>query len=65
MARNGDAIEELLALRYDTNSAGRIQIISKPELRARLGRSPDFADSLAMAVSGGSQISYFGAQADW
>ena len=65
MARNDNAAEELLALRFETNSAGRIQIISKPELRARLGRSPDYADALAMAVSGGSTISGLGAFTQW
>ena len=40
--------EELKAIIYKFNSAGRMQIISKEELKAELGRSPDRADALAL-----------------
>ncbi len=41
--------EELCALMWKVTSAGKIQIEAKEEFRARLGRSPDRADAVAMA----------------
>jgi hypothetical protein len=42
--------EELLATQWKLTPRGQRQIEPKEELRARLGRSPDLADSLSMAV---------------
>jgi hypothetical protein len=47
--RDPELIEELLAIRWREGSGGRIQIGEKTEIRARIGRSPDKADALAMA----------------
>ncbi len=45
-------VEDLLAIRYKTTSAGRIQIESKDAIRRRLGgRSPDRGDAVVMAWS--------------
>jgi hypothetical protein len=44
--------EELVGTGWKTNSAGKIQIESKDDIRARLGRSPDRADAVAMACDG-------------
>jgi hypothetical protein len=43
-------VEELLALNFAHRPDGRIVLDGKPELRSRLGRSPDKYDSLMMAV---------------
>lgn len=44
-----DLKEELLALRYFyNNTTGKIQIISKDDLKEILGRSPDKSDSVAL-----------------
>ncbi|HEV8263727.1 MAG TPA: hypothetical protein VGQ06_02170 [Gemmatimonadales bacterium] len=50
MAYDADVWEELLALRWSENHKKQIEIESKKELRRTLGRSPDRADALAMAV---------------
>lgn len=42
--------EELLATTYFLNGSGRIQVAPKDEIKAALGRSPDFADVVAMAM---------------
>lgn len=45
-----DEIErELKATKYKLNSSNRIQIIPKDEIKLNLGRSPDFADALALS----------------
>lgn len=44
--------EELCGLMWKVNSSGKVQIEAKDEFRARLGRSPDRADALAMACHG-------------
>ena len=41
--------EELLATRWSPTPDGRVQIEKKAAIKKRLGRSPDFADALAMA----------------
>jgi hypothetical protein len=44
-----DEIErELKATKYKLNSSNRIQIIPKDEIKLNLGRSPDYADALAL-----------------
>lgn len=45
-------IEELSTLRYQITSRGQIRIESKDELKKRLGRSPDYADTVAMLFDG-------------
>ena len=45
-----DLRADLSALRYQFNADGRIQIESKDECRKRLGRSPDRADAMALAI---------------
>jgi phage terminase large subunit len=47
---------ELLAARYSHDAKLRVQIESKDEMKKRLGRSPDRADALALAVYGESPI---------
>jgi hypothetical protein len=42
---------DLSALRYGFTQDGRIQVESKDEVRRRLGRSPDRADALALALA--------------
>lgn len=46
--RHAQLFDELCATQWKVNSSGRIQIESKDELKARLGRSPDLADAVAM-----------------
>jgi hypothetical protein len=41
---------ELTNIKYKLDSRGRYQIEAKDEIRKRLGRSPDRADALALAV---------------
>lgn len=41
---------ELVSVRYGFDSRGRIKVEPKDELRKRIGRSPDRADALALAV---------------
>ncbi len=45
-----DLRQELVSMRWGPTSSGQIQIEAKTELRARLGRSPDKADAVSMAV---------------
>jgi hypothetical protein len=42
--------EELAATNYTITGAGRIQIEAKADIRQRLGRSPDRADAVVMAM---------------
>ena len=42
---------DLSSIKYKINSAGKIQIESKADLRKRLGRSPDKGDSVMLAVA--------------
>lgn len=46
-----DLTEELISVRWKVNSAGRVQIEPKEDLRSRLRRSPDKADAMAMAFA--------------
>ncbi len=43
------AASELGATKWQPTSGGRVQIEGKDDLKARLGRSPDRADAVAMA----------------
>jgi hypothetical protein len=59
-------LEELNAITVDTDKRDRAKIASKIELRAALGRSPDRADAVMLAVSGlggatvGGAVGHFG-----
>jgi hypothetical protein len=44
--------KELTTIQYKMHSSGRIQVESKDDIRKRLGKSPDKADALVLAVSG-------------
>ena len=43
--------EDLLAMRYETRSDGKIKMESKDEMKKRIGRSPDAGDSVVIALS--------------
>jgi hypothetical protein len=49
--RYKDQFQELANLKYRFASNGRILCESKDEIKARLGRSPDFADCLALSLA--------------
>ena len=42
---------ELQATRYKLNSANKLQIIPKDEIKLAIGRSPDYADALALSFN--------------
>lgn len=42
-------VEELAAVRWQVTGSGAVQIEAKSDLKARLGRSPDKADALALS----------------
>jgi hypothetical protein len=44
--------EEILATSWRPTSEGRVKIEAKDDIKSRLGRSPDKADSVVMAVAG-------------
>jgi phage terminase large subunit len=50
LPRDAELWAELLAVRLFVNARGRIQAIDKDEVRDELGRSPNKADAVAMAV---------------
>lgn len=50
LPRDEALFDELLAIRWEPTADGRVKIESKSEIRGRLGRSPDKADAVAMAV---------------
>lgn len=43
---------DLITPRYSFTSNGKIVVESKPDMKKRLRRSPDFADSLALTFAG-------------
>jgi hypothetical protein len=45
-----ELLADLTAAKYETASDGRILIEAKKEIKRRLGRSPDLADALALAL---------------
>jgi hypothetical protein len=49
LPRDEMLFDELVATRWRPTSDGRVQIEGKDDLKARLGRSPDRADAVAMA----------------
>lgn len=48
LPHDDELAEELLAIEYKFNEAGRMQIEPKDKLKDRLGRSPDKADAVAL-----------------
>lgn len=44
-------VKDLMAPRYSVDSERVIKVESKKEIRKRIGRSPDYADALMMAIS--------------
>lgn len=48
--------DELCAMRWSIRLDGKVQLEGKDELRARLGRSPDRADAVAMAFADDSRM---------
>jgi hypothetical protein len=47
---------ELTAARYTIDGVGRIAVEAKPDIKKRLGRSPDYADAFALATYEGSFV---------
>lgn len=47
---DADLAGQLAALRYELTSRGQVQIEAKAEMRKRIGRSPDRADALMLAL---------------
>lgn len=45
---NEELIRELKATKYILNNSNRLQIIPKEDIKVNLGRSPDYADALAL-----------------
>jgi hypothetical protein len=45
-----DLIADLSAITYEFDQRGRIRLEGKDEVRKRLGRSPDRADAVALAL---------------
>lgn len=51
LPRDQELLEELLAIEWQLSKpAGKIQIISKDDIRSTLGRSPDRADAVVMGL---------------
>ena len=48
--------EELQATSWKVHSSGKIQIAPKDDIRATLGRSPDYADAVSMAFWGSGKV---------
>src|SRR5690606_2508891 len=58
LIEKGNAIAEIPTIRYNYRSSGQLEIVSKAQMKKEGLKSPDFADSLALAcwgVRGGSQ----------
>jgi hypothetical protein len=52
LPRDEKLFDELAGMRWRVNSSGKVAIEAKDDMRARLGRSPDRADAVAMAFLG-------------
>jgi len=57
-----DLVQELLAVRWRATPAGKVQLEAKRDMTSRLGRSPDRADALAMALYPWRHVGKSGAQ---
>ncbi|MFH0982170.1 MAG: hypothetical protein V2A79_11585 [Planctomycetota bacterium] len=52
----GELVAELVALRWQVDSRGRVQVESKEDMRRRGLRSPDKADALMLAFASSSRV---------
>lgn len=52
LPRDDRLFDELAGIQWRVNSSGKVQLEAKDDTRARLGRSPDRADAVAMAFHG-------------
>ena len=50
MPRDAKLWDELCATRWSPNSKGQVALEAKDDLKDRLGRSPDRADAVSMAL---------------
>jgi hypothetical protein len=50
LPRDEELLEELLAIEWQLSKTGKIQILSKDDIRSTLGRSPDKADAVVMGL---------------
>ena len=57
LADNDELMADLAAIRYFFTAQGKIQLETKDEVRRRLGRSPDRADAVALALAAGAATS--------
>lgn len=55
LPRDNELAAELSSCKYEVDSAGRIKIEPKDDMKARLGMSPDKADALCMAMMGSNE----------
>ncbi|HEY6159475.1 MAG TPA: hypothetical protein VIV88_18670 [Gemmatimonadales bacterium] len=60
LPRDGALFEELQAVTWTQNARQQIQVVAKDEIRASIGRSPDRADALVLALSGAGNSGYSG-----
>ncbi len=51
LPRDSKLFDELLAVQWRPTADGKVQIEAKADLKSRLGRSPDRADAVTMAMS--------------
>lgn len=49
---DGEVVNQLTSIEFYYNSAGKIAIVSKEDMKKKGVKSPDFADSLALAIWG-------------
>lgn len=52
LPKDDDLRKELVSVKYAYDSKGKHKVESKPDLKKRIGRSPDRADALALACFG-------------
>jgi hypothetical protein len=64
LPRNARLADELVSTQWGRNERGLIKIEAKEDLRARLGRSPDLADGLSMAIGPEARYSIGGRTAN-
>lgn len=55
---DGELAREILAPTYRVDEKGKIRVASKDEIKKILGRSPDLADALCLAVYSGRRQAY-------
>jgi len=67
LPRDAALFEELQAVTWTQNARQQIQVVAKDEIRSSIGRSPDRADALVLALSGAGRAGYsgLGSMASW